>query len=100
MIDALGITSYESKISAPAHSYACGQVILCFVPRISEIKMAGKKMRSIGFLIALRRVDQKEWLFLDGTGLRRNPGMLKLLLPDLPEDTPIPENRSEVIKEE
>jgi hypothetical protein len=98
-IDSAGVRFLDSKLGTPSEIYSCGEEQVCFIPRTSTLEVDGKKARSIGFMIAIRSVKGGYWLFLDGSGLRKNPGLLKMLLPDLPPDTPLPDNRVELIKE-
>jgi len=56
-----------------------------------------KTIRSKGFLIAIRSEGQP-WKFLDGAILQEKPQMLHLLLPGLPKDISLPENRFEPIE--
>lgn len=98
-IESAGVRFLDSKLGTPSEIYSCGEEQVCFIPRTSTLEVDGKKVRSIGFLIAIRSVKGGDWLFLDGSGLRKNPELLKKLLPDLPADTPLPENRVELIKE-
>ena len=94
----LGITILDSSLSPPSRIYNSGTDTVCFIPRTSVMTANGKKVRSIGFLIAVRGSDTSDWLFLDGSGLRKNPESLKTLLPGLPKDVALPENRKELIE--
>jgi hypothetical protein len=98
-IDSAGVRFLESKLGTPSEIYSCGEEEVCFIPRTSKFEVNGKKARTISFMIAIRSVKGGEWLFLDGAGLRKNPGLLKMLLPDLPAEIPLPDNRVELIKE-
>lgn len=83
----------ESKLGTPTETYAAGNDLVCFYPMTMALKVGDKRARSVGFLICVRPAAGGDWLFLDAAGLRKNPGMLKMLLPDLPADVPLPENR-------
>jgi len=97
-ITATGMKILESTLGTLTSTYQAGDYIVCFVPRTTIAGIQGKKVRSIGFLIAIRGGANSEWLFLDGAGLRQNPGALKILLPGLPESLALPENRKELIE--
>lgn len=83
----------DSKLGTPTETYVAGNELVCFYPMTMTIKVGDKQSRSIGFLICVRPAAGGDWLFLDASGLRKNPGLLKMLLPDLPADVPLPENR-------
>ena len=98
LVKSMGITIIESSLGTPTRTYVSGTVTVCFIPRISVMSVQGKKVKSIGFLIAARNRDNEKWLFLDGSGLRKNPTLLKSLFPGLPDDVKLPENRLEKIE--
>lgn len=83
----------ESKLGTPGEVYQAAEENVCFYPRTTVMRIGDKKARSTGFLICVRTVPDGEWLFLDGSGLRRNPELLRMLLPALPDDLELPENK-------
>lgn len=82
----------------PTPVYASGSEEVFFLPRISVIEMAGKRANSTGFFIVARTKGTTNWLFLDGSGLRKNPELLWRLFPGLPKDIVLPPNKVELIK--
>lgn len=72
--------------------YRSGTDLVSFVPRTYVMHIAGRKIQCTGFLIAIQSEGQS-WKFLDGAVLLQNPEILKILLPGLPEDAKVPENR-------
>lgn len=89
----------DSKLEAPAELYEAGEEWVCFVPKRNTVEVEGQKVLSVGFFVAIRKKTEKEWTLLDGAGLRRSPEMLRALLPDLPGDLELPENRTEMLGE-
>jgi hypothetical protein len=81
------------SVGAPTVVYPAGNEELCFVPKTLDVMMEGQTVRRTGFMVASRKVGFREWTFVDGSGLQKNPDMLKTLFPDLDEDTPVPEIR-------
>jgi hypothetical protein len=94
-----GIMFEESELGEPTELHRAGDEELCFVPRTSVIVAGGRKIRSVGFLVAIRPVDGEPWKFLDGAGLRRKPELLWKLLPDLPKDIELPPNTQALVSE-
>jgi hypothetical protein len=69
------------------------------VPKRSTIEADGRRVRSQGFYVAVRKKSEKEWKLLDGAGFRGNPEMLWTLLPELPRGVTIPAVEREVVEE-
>jgi hypothetical protein len=92
-----GIVIESTSIGRPTAPLSVGRYILSFVPKVTEMRMPGKRGRSISFLVAAREVQSAEWRFMDGAGLRKNPLVLRLLFPELPENLALPENRLELL---
>ena len=88
----------ESSLGIPTELHSAADEIVCFYPRTTVMRVGEKKAKSTGFLICVRKTEGGEWLFLDGSGLRKNPELLKMLLPALPEDVKLPENRVELMQ--
>lgn len=89
----------EAQLEVPAELYEAGDEWVCFVPKRNTVEVEGQTVRSVGFFVAIRKKAEKEWKLLDGAGLRRNPEMLWALLPELPRDVKLPENKNEVLGE-
>jgi len=87
----------SSEVGTPTQTYPAGDEEVCFVPRVSVIELQGKRARTTTFMIAIRRVGTSTWKYLDGTGLRKNPQFLPMLLPRLAKDVPLPPNTVEVL---
>ncbi len=92
---AAGVTFVSQEIGIPTPLYPAGSAYVCFVPRVSVMEMQGRRMKSIGYLVAVRSKDGGAWTYLDGAGLRTRPGLLYRLLPDLERDIPLPPNTLE-----
>jgi len=48
-------------------------------------------------MIVIRRLGSKEWKYLDGAGLRKNPNYLSVLLPKLEQGIELPPNNVELL---
>ncbi|MFG6485235.1 hypothetical protein ACG04R_01055 [Roseateles sp. BYS78W] len=92
---AMGLLIDRSEFGTPGSVYAANGVEACFIPYRHEIHTATRRGRSIGYLIALRDRPDTEWKFLDSAMFRSRPELLGRLLPGLPSDAKIPDNRNE-----
>jgi hypothetical protein len=92
---AAGVIFVSSENGPPTETYLAGKEELCFVPRTSIMEIQGQRVRSVTFMIAVRPKEGGEWKYLDGSGLRRTPELLKMLFPDLDPSTPLPPNTLE-----
>ena len=86
----LGVRFLESELGEPTEVYRSGKSEVCFIPRISILEFRGKKVRSEGFMLAARPVGSRAWKYLDGSGLAKNPAMLRQLFPDLDSRAELP----------
>ncbi len=85
-----GVKFISSQNGAPSKTYIAGDEEVCFVPRSSVLEVGGQKMRSAGFMVAIRPVGGTQWKFLDGAGIADNPGLLYTLLPKLERGIVLP----------
>lgn len=95
---AMGITFVSSELGTPTKLHKAGDEEVCFVPRVSVMKMQGMTMKSTGYMIAIRDAKGGAWKYLDGAGLRKKPKMLSALLPELATDIKLPTNTIEVLE--
>jgi len=91
----IGISFISQSVGTPTDLYPAGKEEVCFVPRVSVMALDGRQMTSTTFMIAIRPKGGMAWSYLDGAGLRNNPGMLHRLLPDLDQDIALPPNTLE-----
>jgi hypothetical protein len=94
----MGVKVLSSETGAPTQTYPAGDEEMCFVPRISVMEVQGKKAKSTGFIIAVRRKGSSLWKYLDGTPLRQNPEILRYLFPKLTSDPALPPNKVELVQ--
>ena len=87
----------SSELGTPTQTIPAGSEEVCFVPRVSVMEISGKRLKSTTFMIAIRRVGDGNWKYLDGAGLRKHPDFLSRLLPDLAPDVEYPENKMEML---
>ena len=92
-----GIKIELEEITQPMDFYRTGEDIVCFIPKTSTITVDETKVKSVSFMIAIKS-KQGKWSYLDGSGLSKNPDLLWKLLPKLPRDVALPENKKEIIK--
>ncbi|MGC3989527.1 MAG: hypothetical protein QM796_07590 [Chthoniobacteraceae bacterium] len=97
-LKATGITMSDFMLGTPSQTYLSGTTTVCFVPLYSIISAQGRSVRNTSFLIAAREPGQKQWLFLDGAGLRAHPEALKTFFPGLPDDVKLPKNQLDPIQ--
>ena len=87
-----GITFVDSQVGTPTQLYPAGDEEVCFVPRTSMVEIQGKKFKSTTFMVAIRNKGGKEWKYLDGAGLIKNPDYLYRFLPGLQRGIELPPN--------
>lgn len=94
-----GLRIVSSETGMPTQTYPAGKEEVCFVPRTSVMELQGKKVRATSFMIAIRKVGEADWLYLDGAGIGKHPDMLYRLLPKLERGIELPPNTMELIEE-
>ena len=71
----------------PQDNFIIGNNEICFIPKQLTIMINGKQQPgSESFMLAVRPLESKDWKYLDGSGLQKNPAMLYILFPDFPSD--------------
>lgn len=93
----MNIQFLESDLGVPTELYQVGEEELCFVPRVSVMQIDGKRAKSTSFMISVRRIGSTEWKFLDGSGLRKNPQLLKMLFPEIDPSIVWPTIKTELL---
>lgn len=85
------ILNVETK--PPLYSYKVGEEEVCFVPKVTTLKIQGKTTQTPpSFMLAVRELDQHEWTYLEGANLEKNPQMLYVLFPNFPKNVKLPFN--------
>lgn len=90
-----GLRFVSAEVGEPTRTYQAGDEEVCFVPRISIMEFEGRELRSTTFMIAIRRIGDTGWKYLDGAGLRDHPELLYQLLPELERGISLPLNLME-----
>jgi hypothetical protein len=90
----------DDQLGAPSGLHDAADEWVCFVPKRNIIEVDGRKIRSQGFYVAVKKKEDGAWRFLDGAGMRNNPEMLWTLLPDLPRGVEIPPVKREIVSED
>ena len=93
----LNIKFLSSEVGTPTQTYPAGDEEVCFVPRVSVMELQGQRAKTTTFMIAIRRVGGATWKYLDGAGLRKNPELLPVLLPQLTKEVQLPPNTVEML---
>lgn len=92
-----GVEIVSEDVGIPGRTYAAGEEEVCFVPRQSLMRVRGTAVRSTTFMVAVRRVGEQGWTYLDGSGLQDNPGLLRQLLPALEPGVALPKRHIEAL---
>jgi hypothetical protein len=88
----------KSELLSPKPYYIVGKDFLAIIPRIQIMQIQEQKIKSVGFLIAVK--DQhNQFTYLDGSGLKNDPKVLWEMFPDLPKNITLPANTTEMITE-
>jgi len=87
----------KSELGSPTSTYPAGSEEVCFVPRTSVMEVDGKRVKTTGFLIAIRNLNGESWRYADSAGLVENPKYLSVLLPELQVPVELPQNTVEFL---
>lgn len=93
-----GLQVLSAEVGTPSEVHVAGNEEVCFVPRITVLDLKGDKARSQSFVVAIRRIGDHAWYYLDGANLRKHPEMLYQVLPQLNPFVPVPPNSIEAAK--
>lgn len=73
------------ELLPPNNSHIFGKKEFCVIPKQLTILINGKSITGDpSFMLAVRPLNSKEWKYIDGTGLKKNPDMLYTLFPEIP----------------
>lgn len=87
--DNILVTKVETQ--PPQDSYIAGVNELCFIPKQLTFSTNGKsKLGEKSLMLAVRPLASKEWKYMDGAGLIKNPELLYTLFPDFSRDIKVP----------
>jgi len=93
----MGLSIEGITVGKPGELITAGQYTLCFIPKVTAIRTAKRSGKSTSFMVAVRNTENPRWKFIEGAGLRKNPQVLKLLFPELPDDVSLPEYKVEFL---
>ena len=93
----------KSTTGKPTKTYVIGAQadtrFVCFVPKEMIISIKGVRVRSVNYLVAIKRkTPGSQWLFLDSSGFTKKPELLWQLIPGLPQDVKLPPNSTELLQ--
>ncbi len=92
---ASGFRFLSLEIGKPSRLYPAGEEEVCFVPMTLVAQMSGKKIKGVGFMIAIRKVNADHWTYMDGAGFKDDPNELWILLPQLERGITLPVSQME-----
>jgi len=98
LLEEQGVDFVSSDVKAPTRLYNAGDEEVGFLERVSTMSVQGQKIRSVGYIVAIRSEGSSKWFFLDGSGMREDPQSLWGLLPDLEKNITLPANYLEIIE--
>jgi hypothetical protein len=90
-----GLEIVSSQSLEPSELLDAGEYDACVIPEQHVMRVKDVNLLDSGFTIALRRKGTNEWRLFGGAGLRRNPQVLKMLVPDFPDAFKLPKNTVE-----
>jgi hypothetical protein len=67
-----------------------GQYQVVRVPEDSMVKAGDRKVHIVSYSLAVRSKPAGPWTFIGGSGLQKQPRLLRQLLPDLPRQFKLP----------
>jgi hypothetical protein len=92
MVKASGLEILSSRSLEPSEVLDAGEYEACVIPEENIMKFKELRLRDRGFTIALRKKGTNEWRLFGGAGLRRNPQLLNMLVPNFPSSFQFPKN--------
>jgi hypothetical protein len=95
-IQKMDLKLIKSELLSPSPYYSVGEELLAIIPRIQIMQIQEQRIKSVGFLIAVKDQDN-QFTYLDGSGLKNDPKMLWEMFPSLPSDVRLPANTTEMI---
>ena len=95
-IQQMDLKLIKSELLDPSPYYRVGNELLAIIPRVQIMQVQEQKIKSIGFLIAVKDPNG-QFTYLDGSGLKNEPKVLWEMFPDLPTDLELPTNTTEMI---
>jgi hypothetical protein len=96
---ATGIKIENYEVGKPGDLYPAGDEEVCFFPTTATMTINNLRIRSIGYIIAIRKTGTEEWRYLDGAGFKKDNKLLWVCLPKLTKNIKLPPNFIDSIKE-
>jgi hypothetical protein len=96
-LNTLGVKMLSNEFQDPGRFYEAGKERLSIVPRVSIMEVNEQKIKTIGFMVAIKNTTNNTWKYLDGSGLREDKEMLWQMFPELEPKVKFPENKIEMI---
>ncbi len=93
----MGMSIESITVGKPGEPISAGQYTLCFIPKVTVMRTSKRLGKSTSFMVAVRNAENPRWQFIEGAGVRKNPQILKLLFPELPDDVSLPEYKVEFL---
>jgi len=85
-----------SDFHEPSKTYQTTKELICFLPRISVIRVHSRKVQYTAYWVAVRETGDLEWKFIDGSAFQgENAQFLWKLYPELPVNIQLPDWKME-----
>jgi|GEM_PF-5783782 len=75
----------------PSDSVDAGSLEVCVIKEHLVFGVDNDTYQAESFVLGIRKKSDKDWKYLDGAGISKNPSMLKKALPALPDSFQLPE---------
>jgi hypothetical protein len=86
----------SNEVGAPSRIYTAGPEEASLVPTTAMMEVSGRKVKSTGFMVAIRKKNTNDWSYVDGAGFQDMPNLLEVLLPQIEKGVPLPPSKTEI----
>lgn len=90
-LDSLGYRLISYTAYLPDGATEAGSYIVCIVSEVTDFELQGRRGRTTGYTLAVRKKSGGPWKLIGGDGVSKNPGALHTLLPGWPNTFQLPE---------
>lgn len=75
----------------PTDAVDAGSYQVCVIKENLVFGVDNQTYHAESFVLGIRKKDEKDWKYLDGAGISKDPAFLKKALPSLPDSFQVPE---------
>jgi hypothetical protein len=100
--DALGqiaeanIKFLSTEVGTPSRTYSAPKEEASLIPTVAMMEVKGQKVKSTGFMVAIRQKNTNDWSYVDGAGFEDVPNLLEVLLPGIEKGVTLPPVKTEM----